>query len=58
MWEFCAPGRDGVARTIYAATSGQTLLIQRTFAKKTEKTPRKEIDLALKRLEGAEHGPN
>jgi len=55
IWEFRVTGRDGIARSLYAAASGQTLLVLRTFIKKTPKTPRGEIDIARRRLEGEEH---
>jgi len=48
-------GRDELARSLYAAASGQTLLVLRTFIKKTPKTPRGEIDFARRRFEGEEH---
>jgi len=32
------------------AAQGQRIVILRAFVKKTEKTPRREIDLALSRL--------
>lgn len=55
IWEFRVTGRDGIARSLYATASGQTLLVLRTFIKKTPKTPRGEIDIARRRLEGEEH---
>jgi phage-related protein len=50
IWEFRVSGRDGIARSLYAAASGQTLLVLRTFIKKTPKTPRREIEIAKRRL--------
>jgi phage-related protein len=50
LWELRLKGRDGIARSIYAAASGQRLIVLRTFVKKTQKTPRDEIALAEKRL--------
>ena len=44
-------GRDGIARAIYVTASGQRVVIVRVFRKKTQKTPRSEIELALKRAE-------
>ncbi len=35
---------------LYVATQGQRIVILRIFVKKTEKTPRNEIDLALSRM--------
>ena len=43
-------GRDGIGRAIYAATAGRRLVVLHAFVKKTQKTRRREIDLALKRL--------
>ena len=42
-------GRDGVSRALYVAASGQRVVIVRVFVKKTQKPPRREIDLALDR---------
>lgn len=43
-------GRDGIARGIYATHAGQRLTVLHVFAKKTQKTPRKAIDIAAQRL--------
>jgi phage-related protein len=51
LWEMRMIGRDGIARAIYVTASGQRVVIVRVFRKKTQKTPRSEIDLALKRAE-------
>lgn len=50
LWEIRMKGRDGIARSIYAAASGQRVVVLRTFIKKTQTTPPREIDLALARL--------
>jgi phage-related protein len=50
LWEIRVKGRDGIARSIYATASGQRVTILRTFIKKTQTTPPREIDLALARL--------
>ena len=42
-------GRDGIARSLYVTASGRRVVILRTFVKKTQKTPRREIELALRR---------
>lgn len=54
LWEMRLKGRDGIARSIYAAASGERVLVLRTFVKKTQTTPRRELDLALARLKEAE----
>lgn len=49
LWEMRFAGLAGIGRAIYAAASGQRLVIPHAFAKKTQKTPRRAIDLARKR---------
>ena len=51
LWEMRMTGRDGIARAIYVTAAGQRVVIVRAFRKKTQKTPRSEIELALKRAE-------
>jgi len=50
LWELRLKGRDGIARSIYVTASGQRVIVLRTFVKKTEKTPPREIELALARM--------
>lgn len=56
IWELRITGRDGIGRSLYAASTGRTLLVLRTFIKKTQKTPRREIEIAIRRLAEEEHG--
>ena len=49
IWEMRLKGRDGIARSLYLTASGRRIVVLRTFVKKTEKTPRREIELALER---------
>lgn len=51
LWELRMSGRDGIARSLYVAQVGQRVVILRTFVKKTQKLPRREIATALARLE-------
>jgi len=50
LWEMRLTGRGGIARSIYAAASGQRIIVLRTFVKKTQKTPSREIQIALTRM--------
>jgi len=50
LWEMRLKGRDGIARSIYVAASGQRVVVLRTFVKKTQETPRKELAIARSRL--------
>jgi phage-related protein len=49
LWEMRLSGRDGIARSIYMTASGRRVVILRTFVKKTEKTPKRELELARER---------
>jgi phage-related protein len=49
LWEIRARGRDGIARAFYVTASGRRVIIVRVFVKRTQKTPRREIVLALER---------
>jgi phage-related protein len=49
LWEMRLTGRDGIARALYVTALGRRVVIVRAFIKKTQKTPRSEIDLALRR---------
>lgn len=51
LWEMRMRGRDGIARAVYAAVQGRTLLVLHVFVKKTQATPRAAIETARKRLE-------
>jgi len=51
LWEMRMKGRDGIARAVYAAVQGRTLLVLHAFVKKTQTTPRAAIETARKRLE-------
>ena len=50
LWEMRLKGRDGIARSIYVAVSGQRVMVLRTFVKKTQETPRREIEIAMARM--------
>lgn len=50
LWELRMSGRSGIARSLYVARVGQRLVVLRTFVKKTQKLPRREIEIALERL--------
>ena len=49
IWEMRLKGRSGISRALYVTAVGRRVVIVRVFVKKTEKTPRREIDLALTR---------
>ena len=49
LWEMRGKGKDGIARSIYVAASGQRVVVVRSFIKKTARTPLAEIKIALTR---------
>jgi phage-related protein len=53
IWEMRMIGRDGIARSLYMTAVGRRVLVLRTFIKKAQKTPRAEIEIALKRAKEA-----
>ena len=49
LWEMRLSGRDGIARSLYVTATGKRVVVVHSFVKKTQKTPRRVIDHALKR---------
>ena len=49
IWEMRLRGRDGIARALNVTATGRRVVILRVFTKKTQKTPRREIELARQR---------
>ena len=51
LWETRSSGRDGIARALYVTAKHRRVVVVRVFVKKTRRTPRREIELALRRAE-------
>jgi phage-related protein len=49
LWEMRMKGRDGISRALYVVAKPKRIVVVRVFVKKTQKTPRRDIELALKR---------
>jgi phage-related protein len=49
LWEMRLKGRDGISRALYVTAVGRRVVVVRVFIKKTQNTPDREIELALKR---------
>jgi phage-related protein len=56
LFEIRAKGKDGIARVFYCTISGQKIILLHGFIKKTDKTPKKEINIAVKRMQEVMHG--
>ena len=51
LWEMRMKGKDGISRALYVTVREKRVVVVRVFAKKTRKTPRREIELALQRAQ-------
>lgn len=49
LWEMRLKGRDGISRALYVTAVGRRVVVVRVFIKKTQRTPNREIELALNR---------
>ena len=49
LWEMRMKGKDTIARAIYVTAVGRRIVVVRVFTKKSQKTPRREIETALAR---------
>ena len=49
LWEMRMRGKDGTSRALYVTVPEKRVVVIRVFTKKTRETPRREIELALKR---------
>ena len=49
LWEMRVKGRDGIARAVYVTAHERRVVIVHVFRKKSRKTPRSALKLALSR---------
>ncbi len=52
LWEIRMKGRDGIARAAYVTTKNQHVIVVHIFRRKTQKTDRRDIEIALRRTKG------
>ncbi|MBA3662252.1 MAG: type II toxin-antitoxin system RelE/ParE family toxin [Gammaproteobacteria bacterium] len=50
LFEIRAKGHAGISRGFFCTLSNNTLVILHVFVKKTESTPKKALELAIKRM--------
>ena len=50
LFEIRAKGKEGIGRSLYCMLKGREIIILHSFIKKTQKTTKKELDLAKKRM--------
>ena len=49
LFEIRAKGREGIGRALFCTLKGKEIIILHTFIKKTQKTPKGELDKARRR---------
>jgi phage-related protein len=49
LFELRPKGREGIARVFYCMKVGRKIIILHSFVKKTNETPKRELDLAHRR---------
>ena len=50
LFEIRAKAQEGIVRGMFCTIAGNTIVILHVFLKKTHATPKKELDLAIKRM--------
>jgi phage-related protein len=51
LWEMRMKGKDGISRAVYVTAKRRRVVVIRVFVKKSQKTPRREIEIALQRAQ-------
>jgi phage-related protein len=52
LWELRAKAAEGIARGIYVTISGRRVVILHVFVKKSQKTPKRALEIARDRMKG------
>lgn len=50
LFEIRAKGKEGIGRAFFCTVVDQRIIILHGFVKKTQKTPKKELDIARRRM--------
>jgi phage-related protein len=50
LFELRVRGKEGIARVFYCTKIGKRIIVLHVFVKKTQKTPKKEVTLAMRRM--------
>ena len=50
LFEIRASGKEGIGRSLFCTSKGKEIIILHSFVKKTQRTPKKELDIARKRM--------
>lgn len=49
-------GQDGIARVLFCTVIGHKIIMLHCFIKKTQKTPKRELDIAIRRMKEVKNG--
>lgn len=56
LFELRLKAAEGIARVFYCTVVDRRIVMLHQFIKKSDKTPRKELDIAHKRMKEVKHG--
>ena len=56
LFELRIHGQDGIARVFFCTKIGRKIIMLHCFIKKTQKTPKRELDIAIKRMKEVKNG--
>ena len=54
LFELRIKAKEGISRVFYCTVKNNEIMMLHGFIKKTQKTPKKELNLAIKRLKEAQ----
>ena len=58
LYELRLKGKEGIARVLYCTVIDQKIIMLHSFVKKIQKTPKKELNIALRRLKEVKNDHN
>jgi phage-related protein len=50
LWELRSKATEGIARGLYVTATGRRVVVLHVFVKKSQKTPRRALDIARERM--------
>ena len=56
LFELRLKAAEGIARVFYCGVADRRIVMLHQFVKKSDKTPRKELDIAHRRMKEVKHG--
>jgi phage-related protein len=56
LFELRPKGREGIGRALYCFVVGRRIVVLHAFVKKTQATPRRELDVARRRMKEVRDG--